>query len=339
MPQHRDTIVVGASAGGVEALTTLVGSLPADLPAAVAVVLHLPAGGTSALARILDRAGPLSATTVRRSVVLEPGIVYVAPPDHHLLMIDGELALSHGPTENGYRPAINALFRSAAVAAGPRAIGVVLSGSLDDGAAGLASILGRGGAAVVQDPREALYRGMPDHALRHAPTAAVCSVTAMAGVLSELVAQDIGVLRAAPPDPLLVAENHIAGGAVRPRADDRTEGSDMPGFSCPDCYGVLTELEPGNGRYRCRVGHAWTADALLAAQGGSLERALWTALRTLDEKVVLAERMRDQTSHRGSAAIAARYGRVADEARDAAEVLRQHLRSAAVIPATSGDPT
>jgi two-component system chemotaxis response regulator CheB len=162
----RDLVVVGASAGGVEALREFAAGLPGDLAASVLVVLHLPAGGTSALPAILSRSGPLPARSARTGMPMEHGVIYVAPPNHHLIVLDGQVALSHGPTENGRRPAINALFRSAAVTAGPRVTGVLLSGVLDDGVAGLVSIASRGGRTIAQDPAEALYPGMPRHAMQ-----------------------------------------------------------------------------------------------------------------------------------------------------------------------------
>jgi len=164
--RNRDLIVVGASAGGVQALCAFAAGLPADLPAAVLVVLHLPAGATSFLAPILTRSGPLPAVVAGGGEPLRRGQIQVAPPDHHLLVMDAQVALSRGPTENGHRPSINALFRSAAVAAGPAVIGVQLSGVLDDGVAGLVAIAARGGLVMVQDPADALYSGMPEQAMR-----------------------------------------------------------------------------------------------------------------------------------------------------------------------------
>ncbi len=182
--QARDLIVVGASAGGVEALKAFVAGLPADLPAAVLVVLHLPTSRTSALATILGRSGPLRAEFARAGQPLTHGLIQVAPPDHHLLVTDGVVALSHHPAENGHRPSVNALFRSAAMAAGPAVIGVLLSGALDDGVAGLAAIVSRGGLAVVQDPAEALHASMPEQALRHVEVDYVLSATDMGAVLA-----------------------------------------------------------------------------------------------------------------------------------------------------------
>jgi two-component system chemotaxis response regulator CheB len=169
-------VAIGASAGGVEALRAVVAGLPPELPAAVLVVLHIPRHSPSALPGILDRSGPLPA-----------GAIYVAPADHHLLLRDGHLQLSVGPMENGHRPAIDPLFRSAARAYGPGAIGVVLSGSRDDGAAGLAVIVERGGQAIVQEPDEALHRSMPAHALEQVAAPQVLPAAKIGALLGELV--------------------------------------------------------------------------------------------------------------------------------------------------------
>ncbi len=193
---QRDVVVVGASAGGVEALQTLVAGLPPDLPASVLAVLHLPPGCSSALVRILDRSGPLPAEPATDGRHLERGRVYVAPPDHHLLIRDGHLSLSSGPPECGHRPAIDPLFRSAALTHGSRTVGVVLSGTLDDGASGLAAIARHGGAAVVQDPRDARYAGMPMAALATVPDAVIAPVAELAGVVTGLVRD--GPIRTAP---------------------------------------------------------------------------------------------------------------------------------------------
>ncbi|HEV2743893.1 MAG TPA: chemotaxis protein CheB, partial [Rubrobacter sp.] len=165
--EGRDVVTIGGSSGGVEALARLVGGLPADLPAAVLVVVHFPEGAPSALPRILSRSGPLEAVHPGDGDPVEKGRIYVAPPGLHLLMEDGRVRLARGPKENGHRPALDPIFRTAALEYGPRAVGVVLTGSLDDGTAGLAAIKARGGVAVVQDPEDALFRSMPESALRH----------------------------------------------------------------------------------------------------------------------------------------------------------------------------
>lgn len=182
----RDLVVVGASAGGVEALQAFVAGLPADLPAAVLVVLHVPASGTSALPAILSRSGPLPAVSARTGAPLTHGVIQVAPPDRHLLVTDRKLALSDGPKEKGHRPSIDSLFRSAALAMGPAVSGVLMSGVLDDGVAGLAAIAARGGLAMVQDPEEALYPSMPVHALRRLAVDYVLPARDFGGMLAEV---------------------------------------------------------------------------------------------------------------------------------------------------------
>jgi two-component system, chemotaxis family, protein-glutamate methylesterase/glutaminase len=319
-PRPRDVVVVGASAGGVEALRAMAAGLPAALPASVLVVLHLPTGGTSALADILDRVGPLSASTARDGEPLEHGRIYTARPDHHLLVVDGTVRLSHGPTENGHRPAVNALFRSAAIARGAAVTGVLLSGVLDDGVAGLHAIAQRGGRVVVQDPEDALYRGMPENALRFLTPDHVVPATELGDVLAKITAEQAETTEEAPE--LMRWEHDLAS------AGQHAEGAEVVGlpseFSCPDCDGVLSDIDGGR-PYRCRVGHAWTAEALLAAQGPVLERALWTAVRTLEEKAALSRRMAGSARARGSQQIAERYEEQASESSTAAEVLRQQV--------------
>ncbi|MEV6907825.1 chemotaxis protein CheB [Amycolatopsis sp. NPDC051071] len=319
---HRDVVVVGASAGGVEALRALARSLPPDFPAAVLVVMHLAPGLSSALPRILARAGPLDAVSAEHGAPLTAGTLHVAPPDHHLLIEDGAVLLSRGPTESGHRPAIDATFRSAALSVGPRAIGVVLSGVLDDGAAGLRSIADRGGLAVVQDPADALYPGMPENALARVPTEHVHPVDMLGKVLDKLVRTPVDNLPIPPASSALLLEERIARDGVRLGAV--TVGGSTPpaGYRCPDCQGSLLEVGPADGRYRCRIGHGWTDEALFSAQDAELERALWTALRSLDERVSLAERMLRRATTGG---MTRRYENAVRESSAAAETLRKFL--------------
>jgi len=326
----RDIIVVGASAGGVEALQLLTANLPVDLGASVIVVLHMPVGGPSALPAILRRSCRLPVVPAENGIQLEHGHVYVAVPNRHLLVVDGALRLSLGPTESGHRPSIDALFRSAARAAGPRVIGVVLSGALDDGTAGLTSITARGGAAVIQDPADALYPGMAENALRAVKTEFVVTAQEMGTVLTKLVSRQVEVSEVPPLDPSTTVEADIAERGEW-EVDDQMRSIATPsGFSCPDCEGSLLEL-PDTNRYRCRVGHAWSANALAAQKDSELERALWKALRTLDEKASLTRRLRTTALARGSALVAARYQGAIEEAEHAANVLRTFLHAEAVI--------
>jgi two-component system chemotaxis response regulator CheB len=306
----------------VEALRALVGSWPPNLPAALLVVLHMPARGTSALAPILARSGRLPAVTARNDVELEHGVVYVAPPDHHLLVDDDRTVLSVGATENRHRPAINAVFRSVAVSAGPRAIGVTLSGNLDDGVAGLRAIVRRGGTAVAQSPAEALYPAMPENAMQEVAIDHVLPAGEI-GLLGKLTAEEVGPDVGDELDALLELENRIAHGLPVVPADASAELGPASGYMCPDCHGSLMEL--GAHRYRCRVGHAWSGESLLRAQGAAFELALGTALRSLDEKVALARHMCDRANERGNPRIAERYRRAVGETTYAAETLRDHL--------------
>ena len=317
---RRDVMVAGASAGGVEALRVLARSLPADFPATLLVVMHLPPGARSALPMILDRAGPLRALPATHGAPLRPGVIYVAPPDRHLLIDDGSLILTRGPTENGHRPAINATFRSAAVTAGSRTIGVVLSGTLDDGAAGLRAIVDRDGLAVVQDPVDALYAGMPESALAAVEAEFVLPASELGAALDKLARVPLDSADVPAPSPALPLEDPIA-------RDDVRLGAELPpsGYTCPDCQGTLLEVDRA-GQDRCRIGHAWTVDALLAARDTEFQRALWTALRSLDEKAGPAERLRRDSKHRGHSVLTDRYAATAQEC-TAAETLRKLLLS------------
>ncbi|MCW6007863.1 chemotaxis protein CheB [Micromonospora sp. CPCC 205371] len=316
-----DVVVIGASAGGVEALQSVMSRLPSDLPAAVLVVLHVPRSAPSALPRILDRAGPLPARAAVDGEPLRMGHVHVAIPDHHLLIIGGRIRLSRGPAENGHRPAIDPLFRSAARVYGPRAVGVILSGARDDGAAGLLSIARTGGTVVIQDPADALHPSMPLAALERVSSDHVVPAAKIGDLLAELAGT--GVEYAAPSDPRrLDAEVAMADSAPLTAEDlDATPG----GYGCPQCGGALFEIEEASvPRYRCRIGHAWSPDSLLEEQAIATESALWMALRALEEKSSLGRRM--------AAGGADRYRVVAEDAEHAARLIRD------LIARFGGDP-
>ena len=277
---RRDVIAVGASAGGVTALQALVGALPADLPATGLVVLHIPAAEADSLAAILARAGPLPVRRAEHGEPLNPGEVLVARPDHHLLVIGDRVALSHGPRENGHRPAVDVLFRSAARALGSRLIAVVLSGSLDDGAAGAAAVLARGGAVLVQDPAEALHTGMPLACMK----ATGAEALPVAGLAGRLVVR---------PEPWPRPRSPAAGPGCRGRP--RRPAGHPVRVQLSGLHGVLYGIDEGPlHRFRCRVGHAWSAESLLAEHGQAVEGALWAALRSLEEKAALTAQLGGQ---------------------------------------------
>lgn len=333
----RDIIVIGASAGGVEAMATVVRGLPADLPAAVFVVVHFPPWSRSVLPQILERTGALPAAHAVDGESIHPGRIYVAPPGRHMLIHDGTVRLVAGPRENGAIPAVDPLFRSAARWHGARVIGVVLSGNLDDGAAGLVAIKHRGGLAVAQDPEEALYDGMPRSAVETAPVDHVVPLDRIGSLLGELART--------PPDadpegtrryPL----NHTPGESMDERIERETDifemhppelgddhrPGDISGFTCPECHGALWEIQEGDVlRYRCRVGHGYTAEAMLAEQGRDVEAALWIAFRALRERAALCRRMGQRMTDRGQHVLAARQHEDAADAERRASLLRQVL--------------
>ena len=322
MPDH-DIVVVGASAGGVEALVGLVASLPAELPAAVFVVLHVPPTGTSALPDILRRSGPLPASHVKDGEPIEHGRIYVAPPDHHLLIRPGHVHLTRGPRENGHRPAVDPLFRSAAREYATRVVGVVMSGALDDGSAGLVAVKSRGGVAVVQDPADALYSGMPVNALQHAAVDHVLPAASVGGVLARLATEPASE----PPGPAPTdMKMEVEMEKFSLDAVESGHPGEPSGFSCPDCNGVLWAIQDGGlERFRCRVGHAWSPESLLARQSESLEAALWVALRSLEERAALARRLAEPARRRGHSITATRFDEQATEAQQAARVVRNLL--------------
>jgi len=296
-------VVVGASAGGVEALQVFVAGLPDDLPAPVLVVLHIPAEGPSVLPKILARAGRLPVAVAEDGEELTAGRVYTAPSDRHLLVDGGRVRLTAGPKENGVRPAIDVSFRSAAEQYGPAAVGVVLTGTLDDGAAGLAAIVKAGGHALVQDPAEALYPSMPTAALAATPGAHAAPVAD----LGKLVAE-----RLADPPP--------QGGSM----DDPADTYDQPSpFSCPDCGGVLWHTGEDWRHFRCRFGHGYSAQALLNGQRGIVEEALWTAIRVLEERVDLSRRLASQAEAAGRHTSAKSFAERGDQVHAHLKVLRE----------------
>jgi two-component system chemotaxis response regulator CheB len=279
-------VVVGASAGGVEALTRLVQKLPSDLAAPLLIVLHVAPTGTSVLPSILTRAGKLPARHAEDGMRLEPSCIYVAPPDVHILVEDGVGRLDRGPKENGHRPAIDPLFRSAAYQLGTRAIGLILSGVLDDGSAGLRSLRSHGGVAIVQDPEDAFYGGMPQRAIEYAHPDYILPIDEIASLL-----------------PGLVRERKPANGKrLEPVGSMATRGNPngASGLACPECSGALWEVGDGElVRFECRVGHAYTADSLVVEQAAALEAVLWGALRALEERAALARRLAERAEVRG----------------------------------------
>lgn len=322
----RDIIVIGASAGGVEALTRLASELPPDLPAAVFVTLHFPRSTPSVLPRILGRAGPLPALHPVDGEPIRHGHLYVAPPDFHLLVRPDVIRLVRGPTENGNRPAVDPMFRSAAVAYGPRVIGIVLTGNLDDGTGGLLAVRRRGGVGIAQDPEDAMFPSMPSSAIEHGAVDHIVPLEQLGALLRRLCNEEITpqveedvMDEAAREDELSAFEV----GAIED--NDRHPGQPSP-FGCPDCGGVLWAIDDGDlTRFRCRVGHGWTTEALRAQQSTSLDTALWTALRALEESAALNRQMASRMRARGAAQVGARFAENAAQAEERARTVRDLL--------------
>jgi two-component system chemotaxis response regulator CheB len=288
---HHDIIVIGGSAGGIEALRTLVSGLPPDLPAALFVAVHVPPYSVSRLPEVLSRAGPLPATHAADGESIQPGHIYVAPPDRHLLVRPRWIALSRGPRENHSRPAIDPLFRSAARAYGSRVIGVVLSGALYDGSMGLLAVKTRGGIAIVQDPREAVVDSMPRSALKLVEADYVLAAADIASVLNEWVVRsslEQGGEPVTDRDERL--QSVMKQDFVEQAQDGRAEETTV--YTCPECGGVL--WQDGAGRqvaFRCHVGHAYAPEILLSHKSEEFESALWASLRLLKEKATLTRQL------------------------------------------------
>ncbi|HEX4063604.1 MAG TPA: chemotaxis protein CheB [Streptosporangiaceae bacterium] len=330
--QRRDMVVVAASAGGIEALRDLLSRLPGNLPASLLVVLHIPPSSGGALANVLNRSGPLSASAAKDGEDIRPGHVYVAPPDCHLLIEDGRVKLSHGPRQNGHRPAADPLFSSAADACGMRVLAVVLSGTLDDGATGAAVVERCGGLIAVQDPAESAYPGMPRAALAATQHPKVLSVPEIAGLIVRESQESVASPRNNPANPANPTDpSHLPGIVTESGPAASRPPGEWSGLTCPECGGPLhysTAVRPG--RYECRVGHGWSPASLLNGHAAAVEQALWVATLRLDERNRLTQHMADEADKRGHLHSAAGFREAARQAGDALVTIRGLLERAGV---------
>jgi two-component system chemotaxis response regulator CheB len=326
-------VVAGASAGGVNALRDFVGGLPPSFHGAALLVLHVSPGGTSVLPSILARHTDLSVAFAEDGQRVEAGTIVCAPPDAHLVVDDGFLRLTKTPRKNGHRPAIDVTMLSAAEQRGPAVTGVVLSGTRDDGTAGLISIARAGGHTLVQDPEEALYGGMPGNAIANAPIDAILSAARMGGWIAEHQndAAAGGVPAGAEADP---AE-------LDPRDELRRAGDpplpEPPGngtrFVCPDCGGVLYESSVGGvPTFTCSVGHSYSIDSLSAAQDERLEDSLWTAIRALEDRIVLLDRLAARARDSGAPNSERHFRDRAADLTEKVSVIRQAVQRVGVLP-------
>lgn len=320
----RDVIVIGASLGGIEALSALVGMLPRDLPAAVCIVQHTSKHSSALLADILATRGSLPAVTAEDGMVAERSHIYVAPPSRHMLLTVAGLRVVFGPRENRARPAIDPLFRTAAVHFRSRVIGVILTGLLDDGAAGLLAVKRCGGLTVAQSPADAAYGDMPRHAIEAVGVDHQGTVEDIGALLRETAGQSA-------PDPPVVPEELQLEARLNERAMEDANWKQLPSrpapYTCPECGGSLREIEDDRlHRYRCHVGHAYRREAVLQSQEDGIEAALWVAMRTLDERARMLQKMARDESDRGHHQSASEYEERACETRECESRLRDFIR-------------
>ena len=315
-------IAIGASEGGIQAVRSLVAGLPDTLNAALFVVLHIGAH-KSQLPMLLNQDGSLPAVHPKDGDPIRAGHIYVALPDQHLVVERGHVRLTRGPRENWTRPAIDPLFRSAAKAYGDRAIGVILTGGLNDGTAGLYEIKQQGGTAIVQDPDDAVNPSMPRSALTHVAVDYRLPLADIPGLLVQLVAE-----RAASPH-----RDAIPASERRQEVTAEYKLDDPVAVTCPDCGGALLRTELGSlTQFRCHIGHVYTADVMVAAQFSALEWSLEAAMRAISERGELCRQMAEKAETAGDAKTAAQWGDAMREAKDRTEVLRQLLGKAWLHP-------
>jgi two-component system, chemotaxis family, protein-glutamate methylesterase/glutaminase len=324
---RQDIFVVAASAGGVSALQTLCQGLPGDLNASIFIVQHISPASKSMLPAILDRVSALPATSPREGEEIKAGHIYVAPPDHHMLVNRGRILIRKGPKENRTRPAADPLFRSAAVAYGPRVVGMVLTGTLDDGTAGLLAVKRCGGVAVVQNPDDAAWPDMPRHAMRKVTVDFCLPLDALSTLIARLSREPAGPEVPIPQE--IELEAHIAEQEMIAMIEENS-GNSLSGkpsmLTCPDCGGALMEVEDGPLlRFRCHVGHAYSPATLVEAQGEAFEQALWMALRTHNERIKLFTRMKENAESQGKPRTAAKWSEAMTEAQSHVDLLRTIL--------------
>ncbi|MET7244363.1 chemotaxis protein CheB [Methylobacterium sp. EM32] len=329
---NRDIVVIGGSSGATAPLKTILGALPADFPAALFIVLHIPARSLGLLATVTAAAGRLPVHAATDGMAIRPGTVTLGVPDYHLILTETGIRLGRGPRENMARPSIDPLFRSAAAAYGPRVIGVLLSGLLNDGASGLEAIKRCGGLTLVQDPAEALADEMPRSALAALEVDLTLPAARIGDVLSELVRDRAGPRL--PISPELRLEVDIAAGA-RIDSDVLRRLADPAPITCPQCGGVLSQMRDAKPlRFRCQVGHALSAEAVAKEQETAVDEAMRVALRIIEERAELVRRMGRDAREAGRKAVATLYEERAAEYRRYAETIRK-----AVLKRPSPEPS
>jgi two-component system chemotaxis response regulator CheB len=305
--RQRDVVVIGASAGGVTALLELVKALPADFSAPIFIVQHVAADSPSILPQLLMAVSALPAKHAENGELAQPGVIYVAPPNHHLLLEGKQVLVTRGPKENRFRPSIDALFRSAAYAYGPRVIGVVLTGYLDDGTSGLWSVQQMGGVTIVQDPQEAQFPAMPANALEAVAVDYIVSLASLAPLLTRLTTEPAPAKQPVAKTELALLQLEVTiakkGNAFELGIIDHGQPTSL---TCPDCHGALTQLiESHIIRFRCHTGHAYTLSSLLGEVTQSVESLLYQSMRGMEETKLLLQRLGEHFSQNHQPTVAA----------------------------------
>jgi two-component system chemotaxis response regulator CheB len=291
----HNIIVIGTSAGGLEALDALVGHLPTDLASAIFIVQHMAPQNTGiALLSRLEKYRAFHCSLATNEERFEEGRIYIAPADHHLLVKKDHVLVTKGARENRYRPGIDPLFRSAAAMHGPHVIAVLLTGVLDDGTAGLMAVKKCGGITIVQDPKDATYPEMPQSALNAMDVNHCVPISEMSGLIEKYTKEHPAMGKAIPDE--IRTEAEIAERVLSDVTRVAGLGEQVP-YNCPNCGGVLWQLNAiGVVRYRCHTGHSYTGKALLTSQTEKIEETLWISLRMFEERKNLLNNLaRDET--------------------------------------------
>lgn len=320
---RRMMVVIGSSAGGVEALKKFFSLFPADSHASFFVVQHLSPHYASQLDKIIQGVTSMHVTFPADGAEILPDTVYIASPDRHMLIEQEKIRITRGPKECRSRPAINVLFRSAALAYGPQVAGVIMTGLLDDGTAGLWQIKDRKGLAYVQDPREAEHSSMPDSAIEHVEVDGVGTIQELVTAIVEKIAEDAPLPIVLLPGRALLMENAIAMEGNGMKAGIMELGP-VSKYTCPECRGVLVEIKEGSMlRFRCHTGHAYSVKSLLSEVNESIDQGLWTTIRAIEERIFLLRQRADLAEASGKSASAQRYRALADSAEGKYQPLRE----------------
>ena len=330
----KDIIVVGASAGGIQTLRALAGALPADLAASLFIVVHTSPEAPGLLADILNSAAKLPATHAVDGELIQKGRIYVAPPDHHLLIEPNRVRVTRGPKENRFRPAVDPLFRSAAQTYGPRVIGVILTGYMDDGTAGLWTVKQLGGTAIVQDPDDALVPSMPLSAITHVKVDYCLPLEEIPPLLVRLTTEAVKEEGAYQVPKEVEIEVNIA---KEQKALDAgvLQLGEPSNYACPECHGVLLQLKEGTlFRFRCHTGHAYSVESLMADITEKMDDALWNSIRAFEEGELFMRHMAEHLDHGENSPSAESFLKRADDAKRRAHLMRQ-ATNGTEVPAPS----